>query len=93
MHTLISTIYNNILDLAFDQNNNIMMFGDTRLEDQNGTYSNAKFWLFKIDTNGNKIFEKKFGDGYCFPIKIINTKNGKVYQYQFVIVSINGKRK
>lgn len=67
--------YNNILDLAFDQNNNIMMFGDTRLEDQNGTYSNAKFWLFKIDTNGNKIFEKKFGDGYCFPIKIINTKD------------------
>ena len=25
--------------------------------------------------------------------KIINTKNGKVYQYQFVIVSINGKRR
>ena len=24
--------------------------------------------------------------------KIINTKNGKVYQYQFVIVSINGKK-
>jgi len=66
--------FNYILDFALDKNNNMIIYGSTTLEDDEyGRYSSAKFWLFKIDQDGNKIFEKKFGDGHCIPLKIINT--------------------
>ncbi|MBS7334115.1 MAG: hypothetical protein KIG88_11020 [Weeksellaceae bacterium] len=67
--------YNEIIDFVVDDNNNLMMFGTTTLKHPVENYSKHKFWLFKLDENGNKIFEKKFGLGHCIPLKIIKTKD------------------
>ena len=70
-----------IIDIIHNGDNTFTVFGETEVtgyvfDAYNGYNTSNDFWVFKIDIDGNIIWEKSYGDGRMdFPKKMIRTSD------------------
>jgi hypothetical protein len=74
--TLENTWHQSITDIIHNEDNTFIVFGDIEVTGNTGHNTSQGFWVFKIDINGNIIWEKSYGDGrFDIPKKMIRTRD------------------